>query len=101
MPRNRQIMPKPVYEAPIKKTNPVTDLSVVKSVQPTASLGQIVKEGMAFGVGNAIAHNVVNRLLGGSSTVVPVVPVVPEKTEYSKCMQETNDKEYCAKYDLE
>jgi hypothetical protein len=72
-------------------------LTVVKNVQPTntASLGQIVKEGMAFGVGNAVAHNAINRLFGTSNTVVPV------KTEYAKCMQETNDKEYCAKYDLE
>ena len=101
MPRNNRIIPKPVYEAPVKKTNPVTDLPMVKNVQPTPSLGQIVKEGMAFGVGNAIAHNVVNRLFSGSSTVVPIVPVVLEKTEYVKCMQETNDKEYCARYDLE
>lgn len=98
MPRNNRISPartQPMYETPMTiKTNHVTDLPV-KNVQPTASLGQIVKEGMAFGVGNAVAHNVVNRLFGSSNTVVPV------KTEYVKCMQETNDKEYCAKYDLE
>ena len=90
MPRNSQTSVKP-YLLPPNKLPLVNPLSSVGTTTP--SLGQVVKEGMAFGAGNAVAHNIIGRLFSGSS----VAPAAPEKKHaYEHCMELTkNNKEVC------
>jgi hypothetical protein len=95
MPRNNRVVVHPTKE--------VSVLPKATGVMPKATgvaspgLGQIVKEGMAFGVGNALAHSVIGRLFGG----VPVAPApapapASEKTAYNHCLELTNgNQEVC------
>ena len=88
MPRNNQTSVKP-YVLPPQKLPIINPLSSVG----TPSLGQVVKEGMAFGAGNAVAHNIIGRLFGGSSSVVPSAAKV---NEYDHCLELTkNNHEVC------
>lgn len=89
MPRNNQKSVKPYVLPPSNKLPLVNPLSSVGTTSP--SLGQVVKEGMAFGTGSAIAHNIIGRLFGGTS------PVTPAKvTQYEHCMELTqNNQEVC------
>ena len=94
MPRNSNrtvkplLAPSPQPPAKIPVVNPLSSVGTT-----TPSLGQVVKEGMAFGAGNAIAHNIIGRLFGGSS----VAPAAPAKIHaYEHCMELTkNNKEVC------
>lgn len=66
-------------------------------IQPTLSLGQTLKEGIAFGVGQSIAHRAVGILLGGSAPTEQVK--TSEKPEYVQCMRESkNDEESCKQF---
>lgn len=88
-----------------RSSNKTVKPLIVPSSQPPAiapsssaavpGLGQIMKEGMAFGVGNAVAHNIIGRLFGVSSSTV--VPVTPAKVHaYEHCMELTqNNQEVC------
>jgi len=81
MPRNSQTSVKP-YVLP-QKLPLVNPLSSVGTTTP--SLGQVVKEGMAFGAGNAVAHNIIGRLL-------PAAKV----NAYDQCLELTkNNHEVC------
>jgi len=68
---------------------------------PLATFGQTVKEGLAFGIGQSVAHNIIGSMF---RTVAPVAtPVatvaVTEKPEYSNCMKESfGDKEICKQF---
>jgi hypothetical protein len=83
MPRNSNKSVKPLVAPP---SSPVV-------VSPSApGLGQIVKEGMAFGAGNAVAHNIIGRLFSGSSAVAPAAKV----NAYDQCLELTkNNHEVC------
>jgi len=52
---------------------------------------QTMKDGMAFGVGNAIAHKIIgsipNTIIGNGKSV-----------EYEQCMKEYDDKAVCERY---
>jgi len=88
MPRNNQTSVKP-YVLPPQKLPIINPLSSVG----TPSLGQVVKEGMAFGAGNAVAHNIIGRLFGGSSSVAPSAAKV---SMYDQCLELTkNNHEVC------
>lgn len=64
---------------------------------PRPSLGQTLKEGIAFGVGQGIAHRAVSILLGGSASTERVKTA--EKQEYVQCMRESkNDEEACKQF---
>jgi hypothetical protein len=77
--------------------HPTKEVAVLPKVSAATSpgLGQIVKEGMAFGVGNAVAHSVIGRLFGGSSSVAatpaaaPAAAPVSEKLQYTQCLELT------------
>jgi len=71
---------------------------------PLATFGQTVKEGLAFGIGQSVAHNVIGSMF---RTVTPVTTVaavaapvaVTEKPEYTQCMKESfGDKELCKQF---
>ena len=98
MPRNNRVVVHPTKEvAVLPKATGV--MPKATGVMPKATgvaspgLGQIVKEGMAFGVGNAVAHSVIGRLFGG----VAVAPApASEKTAYNHCLVLTNgNQEVC------
>ena len=63
----------------------------------TPSFLQIMKEGMAFGAGSAIAHKMIDSI--DFSTPTPIIGVGVEKSiEYEKCMKEYDDKAVCEQY---
>jgi hypothetical protein len=77
MPRNSNKSVKPLVVVPSQP------LATTATVAP--GLGQIVKEGMAFGAGSSIAHNIIGRMFGGPST-----------NQYDQCMELTkNNQEVC------
>lgn len=87
MPRNNRDVVHP--------TKKVTVLPKATSVA-SPGLGQIVKEGMAFGVGNAVAHSVIGRLFGGVAVAPASVAPHSEKTAYNHCLEITNgNQEVC------
>jgi len=66
------------------------------------SFGQVIKEGLAFGVGQSIAHRVVGSVFGPTAPTVPTAPTAPnQKTEsfnyaYVQCLKESmNDEKAC------
>ena len=64
-------------------------------VRPT--FGQTIKEGVAFGVGQSIAHRIVSGVLGGNTNNVSCPDVA--KPEFIQCMKESNyDIEACKQY---
>ncbi|NBT46923.1 MAG: hypothetical protein EBT07_03765 [Actinobacteria bacterium] len=71
---------------------------------PLATFGQTVKEGLAFGIGQSVAHNVIGSMFRTVTTVTtaaaPVAAVaVTEKPEYTQCMKESfGDKELCKQF---
>lgn len=81
-------------------------------LQPQSSLSQTIKEGFSFGVGSAVAHRMVNSVLGPSHQPVAPVALFEQckvytmetykecKTfypaQFNQCMRETtNDYELC------
>lgn len=68
---------------------PVRPVAAPPSIQPqTAGLGSIVTQGLAWGVGQSIAHHAVGSLF---STPRPVAPTCQE---YQRCLTKV-DKETC------
>ena len=71
----------------------------VQVASPTpSSFGQIVKEGLAFGVGQAVAHRAVASLAGAFSSAPPSNPNLPCEKEWSAfeaCMKTKSADEYC------
>jgi len=64
--------------------------------QPT--FGQTVKQGIAFGVGQSIAHRIVGSVLGSDIKEVSVSRS-DAKPEFIQCMKESNyDIEACKQY---
>lgn len=63
-----------------------------------SSFLQVMKEGVALGIGSSIGHRVVGAFMGPISP--PVKEHVPElkNKEYQQCMKEYDDKAVCEKY---
>ena len=77
--------------APIPATKPT-------STPPLATFGQTVKEGLAFGIGQSVAHNVIGSMFRPVATAAAPVAVT-EKPEYTQCMKESfGDKELCKQF---
>lgn len=77
----------------------ITTMPVIKdntqnlpaSIHQRSSFLQTVKDGMAFGVGNAIAHKIIGS--------IPNTIKAPENSiEYEQCMKEYDDKAVCERY---
>lgn len=52
---------------------------------------QTMKEGVAFGVGNAIAHKIIG-------SIPNTIKTTERPVEYEQCMEEYNDKAACERY---
>lgn len=84
---------------PVKhKAAPPAILSAPPALQiARPSFGQTLKEGIAFGVGQSIAHRAIGILVGGSAPTEHVQ--VGEKPEYVQCMRESkNNEEACKQF---
>ena len=99
MPPRKKTLVEPV-PAPIPATKPTP-------TPPLATFGQTVKEGLAFGIGQSVAHNVIGSMFRtvtpvttAAAVAAPVATVaVTEKPEYTKCMKESfGDKEMCKQF---
>ena len=72
--------------------------SQMQSIPAAPSFGQLIKEGIGFGAGQAIAHRAVNAIIGPSIVTTPTTPVaVPVATHQGKCATERNAFELCLK----
>jgi hypothetical protein len=67
-------------------------------LQQGPSITDSIKQGFSFGIGSAIAHNMVNRVFGKPESALPTTPVpttTPQQDKmyelYYQCM-EKNDK---------
>jgi len=71
---------------------------------PRPSFGQTLKEGLAFGVGQGIAHRVVGHVFGGAGSNAAASNAAGSKSssdnpEYTQCMQESfQDAEACKRF---
>lgn len=81
---------KPSFPAAIPPT-PIT--------QP--GFGQLIKEGIGFGAGQAIAHRAVNAILGPATTTVaqqsadPKGPCYSERNLFETCMKIKTQEDHC------
>jgi hypothetical protein len=78
---------KKITTMPIK----LEDKNLPAIIPQRPSFLQTMKEGAAFGVGNAIAHRIIgsipNTIVGNGNSI-----------EYEKCMKEYDDKAVCERY---
>ena len=69
----------------VKPIAPLTQIAPVAQVSQRPALLQMMKEGLGFGIGNALAHRAVASALSSKST---------ETIAYEKCLDKY-DKEIC------
>ena len=64
-------------------------------VPAPTSMGSLVKDGFAWGLGNGIAHTVVGSIFrpAAAPIAVPAVPQPP--SEYTQCMKDFEDQAAC------
>jgi hypothetical protein len=92
MPRSNKSPTSPVkaHVGPSKlQTLPQTPLALHSP--PPSSFGQIMKEGLGFGIGQSIAHRAVSAVLG------PTINTVTTSETKSNCVSERNAFETCMK----
>ena len=65
-------------------------------VQPPG-FGQLIKEGIGFGAGQAIAHRAINAVLGASAPSQPLPSQVLPSEPKTPCLSERNLFESCLK----
>lgn len=76
--------------------------SVANSATPSPSLGQTIKEGLAFGTGSAIAHRIFNPFPTVQPTPTaptekkPTDPCQKERYAFEVCMKTTSIDTYCS-----
>jgi hypothetical protein len=83
---------------PHKRNKLITQNNTTTLAKPT--FGQTIKEGIAFGVGQSVAHRAIGAIFGSPATQEKSVTIIAaEKPEYTQCMKETfQDKEACKQY---
>ena len=90
MPRNQQ------SKTPMLVTKPHAPVVVHQPTLEKPGFGQLIKEGIGFGAGQAIAHRAVNAILG-PTTATTVATTVPTESKPTKCMPEKKAFEMCLK----
>jgi hypothetical protein len=89
MPRNQPSKSTPA------RIHPTANISSQTTpIQPKTSFGQIVKEGLGFGVGSAIGHRLVAAVFGPSPSVISPSSVSPSPSPSpsSESNQQSNTK---------
>lgn len=84
---------------PVPFQNP---LSSVANPVPTATFGQTLKEGLAFGAGQAVAHRVVGSLFGSSAPSQNEVklPCDKERSAFETCMKTKSVEDFCGEQQM-
>ncbi len=81
---------KPVPLAPFKPSVPT-----VYTPPSQPGFGQLIKEGIGFGAGQAIAHRAVNAIFGSTAPTTVVQQATDPKDQKSPCQSERNVFEAC------
>lgn len=81
----------------IVKTAPAPPPPPARAPPPAgAPFGQIFKEGLIWGAGNAIAGQAIRSMLGFSTAAPASTHSIPSKSpKYTQCMLEFNDEAAC------
>lgn len=91
MPRERRIK---VF-SPLAPSIPAAPAAVAPVAHNQApSLMNIVKEGVAFGVGSEMGHRLV-RMFTGATVPATAATNVVDKTDYSKCIERGSETRLC------
>ena len=77
----------------VHKTIPPTQPVPIKE----SSFGSVVKQGFGWGLGNSIAHSLMNTVSNSLivSDPVPKVELDSKQLAYKQCMADFDDKESC------
>lgn len=84
----------------VKPFHPPTSIS---PITPPISFGQIVKEGLGFGIGQSVAHHAVSAVLGPatSQTIMSHAPsetkvtCVSERVAFENCLKTNTSEDHC------
>lgn len=71
--------------------SPVYKKNLPALIVEKPSFLQTMKEGLAFGVGNAIAHKIIG-------SIPNTIKEIEKPLEYEQCMKEYDDKAACERY---
>jgi len=94
MPRNsKPSKPTVPTNSPPRFTNPMSSVSPLVPTQP--SFGDTVKQGLAWGTGNAIAHRIF-----GPTVAIPLQtkiesPCEKERVAFESCMKTKSTEDFC------
>ena len=91
MPRSQQ------SKSPMLVTKPHAPVVVHQPTLEKPGFGQLIKEGIGFGAGQAIAHRAVNAILGPTAPATTPTPASVQQTTTTKCMPEKKAFEICLK----
>lgn len=97
MPRRTNNKPMPVPKTLSSAAAPPPAAPPKAPLQQAPSVTDSIKQGFSFGIGSAIAHNMVNRVFGKPESALPTTPLptTPQQDKmyelYYQCM-EKNDK---------
>lgn len=93
MPRSRPPPKKSTLPAVIPK--PQTSLNPIPQVGP--SFGQLIKEGIGFGAGQAIAHRAVAAVLGSTASTSSEAnkKCVSEQVTFETCLKTRTNEDQC------
>jgi hypothetical protein len=99
MPRGKKTL-RSVVSSPLAPSIPSAPVAVTPATSVTPltqnqapSLMNIVKEGVAFGVGSEMGHRLF-RMFTGATAATPGTSVV-DKTDYSKCIERGSEPRLC------
>lgn len=94
MPRSHQPRPRRPSTPPVILPKPSPPVVVHPPTPEKPGFGQLIKEGIGFGAGQAIAHRAVNAILGPTIVATQQSAQTPET---SKCSTERKAFEVCLK----
>jgi hypothetical protein len=82
--------------------NPLSSIGNTVPVLPKPSFAQTLKEGLAFGTGQAVAHRMVGSLLGYSGPPQQEVKRLCEKelVAFESCMKTKSTDDFCGEQQM-